>query len=161
MTKETNFLLHKQSIDTLQTEYFQNFNTDHPRAFLNLFEMVKSECPQFLKNYIISEFEKDFEPHEIEKIFKGYKTISTFNEPYIYRVVQVLLDPDDMERINNATGLDPFDTDNWCDLATIDEVEKRISEGKDIASLKNFLTNEQYEGLVNKSIDYIAFRIDL
>lgn len=161
MTKETNFLLHKQSIDTLQTEYFQNFNTDHPRAFLNLFEMVKSECPQFLKNYIISEFERDFEPHEIEKIFKGYKTISTFNEPYIYRVVQVLLDPDDMERINNATGLDPFDTDNWCDLATIDEVEERISEGEDIASLKNFLTNEQYEGLVNKSIDYIAFRIDL
>lgn len=66
------------------------------------------------------------------------------------RVVTVLLDHDDLEEVNNLTGNNEFETDNWCD----DEEFARVQ------TLYNYITKEQAIALINKQIDYIAFRLD-
>lgn len=68
----------------------------------------------------------------------------------IYKVIQSLQDVEDMENINKITGLDQFETDNWCDLSEFDEHSE----------LKQYVTEEEFEAIKNGNTDYIAFRID-
>lgn len=69
---------------------------------------------------------------------------------FIYKVIQSLQDVDDMEKINRITGLDDFETDNWCDFGEFEEYPE----------LKQFVTEEEYNALKNENADYVAFRID-
>lgn len=69
---------------------------------------------------------------------------------YIYKVITSSQEPDNMERINTITGLNVFDTDNWCDL----------SQFEDTPELKKFITDEEFKALNEGKADYIAFRID-
>ncbi len=69
---------------------------------------------------------------------------------YINKVITSLQEPDNMEKINTITGLNVFDTDNWCDL----------SQFEDIPELKKFIREEEFLALKDRKADYIAFRID-
>ena len=69
---------------------------------------------------------------------------------YIYRVIQSLQDFEDMEEINFITGINQFETDNWCDL----------SEFEDYPQLCKFVENDAIEALKNNECDYIIFRIN-
>lgn len=69
---------------------------------------------------------------------------------YINKVITSLQEPDNMEKINTITGLNVFDTDNWCDL----------SQFEDTPELKKFVTDEEFQALKDRKADYIAFRID-
>jgi len=66
------------------------------------------------------------------------------------KVVKVYLDPELMEMLNKQTGIDEFETDNWCDKH---EFEK-------VPSIYEFITEEQKQAITNDEIDYIVFRID-
>lgn len=68
----------------------------------------------------------------------------------ISRVITSLQDPDNMEKINTMTGLNIFDTDNWCDLSQFEQYPK----------LRKYITNEELKALKERKVDYIAFRID-
>ena len=69
---------------------------------------------------------------------------------YIYKVIISHQEPDNMERINIITGLNVFNTDNWCDLGQF----------KDTPELKKFITDEEFKALNEREANYIAFRID-
>lgn len=69
---------------------------------------------------------------------------------YIYKVIQNFQDVNNMEEINKITGLDPFESDNWCDL----------SEFEEHPELKEYLSEEEFEALKKGQTDYIAFKID-
>ena len=69
---------------------------------------------------------------------------------YINKVITSLQEPDNMEKINTITGLNVFDTDNWCDL----------SQFECTPELKKFVREEELQALKDKKADYIAFRID-
>ena len=69
---------------------------------------------------------------------------------YINKVITSLQEPDNMEKINTITGLNVFDTDNWCDLSQFEETSK----------LKKYITDEEFKALKDRNADYIAFRID-
>lgn len=66
------------------------------------------------------------------------------------KVKVVYLDPELMGMLNLQTGIDEFETDNWCDK----------SEFERVPSINEFITEEQKEAIRNGEIDYIAFRID-
>ena len=68
----------------------------------------------------------------------------------INKVITSFQDVDNMEKINKITGLDPFNTDNWCDLSEFEEYKE----------LKDFITEEEYNALKNGETDYIAFRLE-
>lgn len=68
----------------------------------------------------------------------------------ISRVITSLQDPDNMEKINTITGLNAFDTDNWCDLSQFEQYPK----------LKRYITKEELKVLKEEKAEYIAFRID-
>ena len=68
----------------------------------------------------------------------------------INKVITSFQDVDDMEEINRITGLNLFNTDNWCDL----------SEFEEHPELKMYVGDEEFNLLKNKEADYIAFRID-
>lgn len=68
----------------------------------------------------------------------------------IDKVIVSLQELDNMEKINTITGLNVFDTDNWCDLSQFEQYSK----------LKKYITEEELKALKDKSADYIAFRID-
>ena len=55
-----------------------------------------------------------------------------------------------MEKINTITGLNAFDTDNWCDLSQFEQYPK----------LKRYITKEELKVLKEEKAEYIAFRID-
>ena len=69
---------------------------------------------------------------------------------YIYKVIISHQEPDNIERINIITGLNVFNTDNWCDLGQF----------KDTPELKKFITYEEFNALNEREANYIAFRID-
>ena len=69
---------------------------------------------------------------------------------YIYKVIISHQEPDNIERINIITGLNVFNTDNWCDLGQF----------KDTPELKKFITDEEFKALNVREANYIAFRID-
>lgn len=69
---------------------------------------------------------------------------------YIYKVIISHQEPDNIERINIITGLNVFNTDNWCDLGQF----------KDTPELKKFITDEEFKALNEREANYIAFRID-
>ena len=69
---------------------------------------------------------------------------------YINKVITSLQEPDIMEKINIITGLDIFNTDNWCDL----------SQFKETPQLKMYITDEEFNALKEGRAEYIAFRID-
>ena len=69
---------------------------------------------------------------------------------YIYKVIISHQEPDNMERINIITGLNVFNTDNWCDLGQF----------KDTPELKKFITYEEFNALNEREANYIAFSID-
>lgn len=68
----------------------------------------------------------------------------------INKVIMSLQNPDNMEAINNITGLDFDNTDNWVDIDTIEENEE----------LKQYISEDEYDAMLNGEADYIAFRID-
>ena len=68
----------------------------------------------------------------------------------IDKVIVSLQEPDKMEEINTITGLNVFDTDNWCDISQFEVYPK----------LKKYITKEELKALKDKSADYIAFRIE-
>ncbi len=68
----------------------------------------------------------------------------------INKVITSFQDVDDMEEINIITGLNRFNTDNWCD----------ISEFEEHPELKMYISDEEFNALKNNEADYIAFRID-
>ena len=69
---------------------------------------------------------------------------------YIYKVIISHQEPDNIERINIITGLNVFNTDNWCDLGQF----------KDTPELKKFITDEEFKALNEREANYIDFRID-
>lgn len=69
---------------------------------------------------------------------------------YIYKVIISHQEPDNIERINIITGLNVFNTDNWCDLGQF----------KDTPELKKIITDEEFKALNEREANYIAFRID-
>ena len=69
---------------------------------------------------------------------------------YIYKVIISHQEPDNIERINIITGLNVFNTDNWCDLGQF----------KDTPELKKFITYEEFKALNEREANYIASRID-
>ena len=69
---------------------------------------------------------------------------------YINKVITSPQDPDSMEKINTITGLNVFNTDNWCD----------ISQFEVNPELKRFITDEEFKALKEGKAEYIAFRID-
>lgn len=69
---------------------------------------------------------------------------------YIYKVIISHQEPDNIERINIITGLNVFNTDNWCDLGQF----------KDTPELKKFITDEEFKALNEREANHIAFRID-
>ena len=68
----------------------------------------------------------------------------------IFKVITNYKEWEKMEEINNITGVEPFDTDNWCDM---DQFELH-------PELKKYVSEEEFEALKNGQTDYIAFRID-
>ena len=68
------------------------------------------------------------------------------------KVKQIFLDIELMEELNKITGLDAFETDNWCDFYTIEQLRS--------TKLTEQITQEIYNDLKNKTIDYIVFRLD-
>ena len=68
----------------------------------------------------------------------------------IFKVITSYKEWEDMEEINNITGVEPFDTDNWCDM---DQFELH-------PELKKYVSEEEFEALKKGQTDYIAFRID-
>ncbi len=69
----------------------------------------------------------------------------------IDRVITSRQKPDDMEVINDITGLEFWNTDNWCDLGEFEEYPE----------LEQFVETEELNALKDGKADYIAFRIDL
>ena len=69
---------------------------------------------------------------------------------YIYKVIANSQDVEDMEKINKMTGMNEFDTENWCDLEQFELHPK----------LKDYLTVEEFEELQKGNVDYIAFKVD-
>ena len=83
------------------------------------------------------------------------------NKNDINRVITVLLEPDDMEKVNVSTGIKPLTTENWCDYSTFVEVEESIECGDNTKiNIKQFVSQEHLELLKNKLVDFIAFRLD-
>lgn len=68
----------------------------------------------------------------------------------INKVITSRQEPDDMETINEITGINVFDTDNWCDLGEFEEYPE----------LRKYIEDEEYQALKDGKADYIAFRID-
>lgn len=68
----------------------------------------------------------------------------------IDKVVTVLCNWEDMQEINELTGIDEFATDNWCDKTD-------FIENKDLC---NYIGNDEFKAIMNNEIDYIAFRVD-
>lgn len=68
----------------------------------------------------------------------------------IDKVIVSLQELDTMEEINKITGLNVFDTDNWCDLSQFEQYPK----------LRKYITKEELKALKDKKADYIAFRLD-
>ncbi len=68
----------------------------------------------------------------------------------IFKVITSDQKWENMEQINNITGVEPFDTDNWCDL---DQFELH-------PELKTFISEEEFQALKDNQADYVAFRID-
>jgi len=68
----------------------------------------------------------------------------------IYKVITSYKDWEDMEQINEITGIGTFDTDNWCDSNQFELHPE----------LKKYVTEEEFEAIRNGKTDYIAFRID-
>ncbi len=68
----------------------------------------------------------------------------------INKVITSLQNPDNMEKINTITGLNVFDTDNWCDFSQFEQYPK----------LRRYITKEELKALKERKADYIAFRID-
>ena len=69
----------------------------------------------------------------------------------IDKVITSRQKPDDMEVINDITGLEFWNTDNWCDLGEFEEYPE----------LEQFVEKEELNALKDGKADYIAFRIDL
>lgn len=68
----------------------------------------------------------------------------------INKVITSLQDADNMQEINTITGLDMFKTDNWVDL----------SEFEDNPELRKFVSDSEYDALLNGEANYIVFRFD-
>ena len=68
---------------------------------------------------------------------------------HVDKVYTVLLKPDDMEKVNELTGLNPFATDNWCGLWLFSEVPE----------LYDFVSEDEIKLLEDEKADYIAFRL--
>jgi len=68
----------------------------------------------------------------------------------IDKVITSLQEPNNMEIINTITGLNVFDTDNWCDLSQFEQYPK----------LKKYITTKELKALKEGKADYVAFRID-
>ena len=68
----------------------------------------------------------------------------------IDKVIMSLQESDDMERINSITGISYDNTDNWVDIETIEENPE----------LKQYISEDEYDAMLNGEADYIAFRID-
>ena len=64
----------------------------------------------------------------------------------INKVITSTQEPDNMERINTITGLNIFDTDNWCDLSQFEQYPK----------LRKYITNEELKALKEGKAEYIA-----
>ena len=69
----------------------------------------------------------------------------------IDKVITSRQKPDDMEVINDITGLEFWNTDNWCDLGEFEEYPE----------LEQFVEKDELNALKDGKADYIAFRIDL
>ena len=83
------------------------------------------------------------------------------NKNDINRVIAVLLEADDMEKVNVSTGIKPLTTENWCDYSTFVDVEESIECGDNTKiNIKQFVSQEHLELLKNKLVDFIAFRLD-
>ena len=70
---------------------------------------------------------------------------------HVDKVYTVLLKPDDMEKVNKLTGLNPFATDNWCGLWLFSEVPE----------LYDFVSEDEIKLLEERKADFIAFRLDI
>ena len=70
---------------------------------------------------------------------------------HVDKVYTVLLKPDDMEKVNKLTGLNPFATDNWCGLWLFEEVRE----------LYDFVSEDEIKLLEDRKADFIAFRLDI
>ena len=68
----------------------------------------------------------------------------------IDKVITSRQKPDDMEEINDITGLEFWNTDNWCDLGEFEEYPE----------LEQFVEKDELNALKEGNADYIAFRID-
>lgn len=68
------------------------------------------------------------------------------------KVKQIFLDIELMEELNKITGLDAFETDNWYDFYAIEQLRS--------TKLTEQITQEIYNDLKNKTIDYVVFRLD-
>ena len=68
----------------------------------------------------------------------------------IDKVITSRQKPDDMEVINDITGLEFWNTDNWCDKGEFEEYPE----------LEQFVEKEELNALKEGKADYIAFRID-
>lgn len=67
----------------------------------------------------------------------------------INKVIVSWQEPENMEKINKATGLEYDKTDNWCDIETIQNCQ-----------LEEYLDVDQLKAMLKEEADYIAFRID-
>ena len=70
---------------------------------------------------------------------------------HVDKVYTVLLKPDDMEKVNKLTGINPFATDNWCGLWLFSEIPE----------LYDFVSKDEIKLLEDEKADYIAFRLDI
>ena len=70
---------------------------------------------------------------------------------HVDKVYTVLLKPDDMEKINRRTGLNPFTADNWCGLWLFAEVPE----------LYDFVSKDEIKLLEERKADFIVFRLDI
>ena len=69
----------------------------------------------------------------------------------IDKVITSRQKPDDMEKINEITGLELWmNADNWCDKGEFEEYPE----------LEQFVEKEELNALKEGKADYIAFRID-
>ena len=70
---------------------------------------------------------------------------------HVDKVYTVLLKPDDMEKVNKLTGINPFATDNWCGLWLFAEVPE----------LYDFVSEDEIKLIEDRKADFIAFRLDI
>lgn len=68
----------------------------------------------------------------------------------ICKIISVLLNADNMEEVNDLTGVADFNTDNWCDK----------SDFKRIPKLYEYLDSYEKEILNNNQVDYVVFRLE-